>query len=248
MVAISGILSQGPLGKELPVAFISRTLQPAETRYSTTEKEMLAIFWGIRQLRCYLLGVQFVVFSDHKPLQWIFKMKDSFSRIFRWRMQLAEYDFVIIYKPGKLNLPADCLSRYVPENTSNSNVNSVGIHDLECNVLTRAATRKREEMEVDKSAITMGATEIESNEWKVLIDEQKYENCLLFMDKFKDLYVNNLIEKNAVSKKIENEIMFVLKDAIVLMKSDIVSIANNLFLQVDNGIYIPILCYNYILN
>lgn len=49
-IAISGVLSQGELGSDLPIAFVSRTLQATESRCSTTEREMLAIFWSINQL------------------------------------------------------------------------------------------------------------------------------------------------------------------------------------------------------
>lgn len=241
-VAISGILSQGPIGKDLPVAFISRTLQPAETRYSTTEKEMLAIFWGIRQLRCMLLGVPFIVLTDHRALQWIFKVKDSFSRIFRWRMQLAEYDFVVIYKPGKLNLPADCLSRYVPENANNTGTSETNVEELKCNVLTRAAAKQKErtENEIKEKETNEDMNECVNNdiELKTILDEQNYENCVLFMDKYIDKCVNNLFEKSICHKRNGNEIMFVAHDAIILMKSDILTLAKRLFLRIENEIYI----------
>ena len=73
---LGALLSQGESGKDLPVAFASRTLNQAEKNYSTTEKELLAIVWGMRYFRPYLYGKHFRVVTDHKPLTWIMNVKD----------------------------------------------------------------------------------------------------------------------------------------------------------------------------
>ena len=72
--------------------------------------------------RPYLLGRRFTVCTDHKGLTWIFNVKDPSSRLLRWRLLLAEYDFEIVYRAGKKNCNADCLSRY-PE----VNVNTIDV-------------------------------------------------------------------------------------------------------------------------
>jgi hypothetical protein len=59
--ALGAILSQGPIGQDLPIAYGSRTLNNAEKNYSTTEKELLAIVWGCKQYRQYLLGRRFTI-------------------------------------------------------------------------------------------------------------------------------------------------------------------------------------------
>ena len=51
---VGAVLSQGEIGKDLPIAFASRSLNKAEKNYSTTEKELLAIVWGVRYFRTYL--------------------------------------------------------------------------------------------------------------------------------------------------------------------------------------------------
>ena len=108
---LGAVLSQGELGKDLPVAFASRTLNQAEKNYSTTEKELLAIVWGMRYFRPYLYGKHFRVVTDPKPLTWIMNVKDPGSRLLRWRIKLEEYDYEVIYRKGALNRNADALSR-----------------------------------------------------------------------------------------------------------------------------------------
>jgi hypothetical protein len=68
--AIGCVLSQGKIGKDLPIACASRTLNRAEQNYSTTEKELCAIVWGVKQYRPYLLGQKFNIITDHRALTW----------------------------------------------------------------------------------------------------------------------------------------------------------------------------------
>jgi hypothetical protein len=110
--ALGSILSQGEIGMDKPIAFASRTLNKAETIYSTIEKELLSIIWSCKHFRPYLLGKMFTVVTDHKPLNWIFSIKDPSSRLLRWRLLLEEYQFKIAYKAGVKNVNADALSRY----------------------------------------------------------------------------------------------------------------------------------------
>jgi len=61
-------LKQGPIGKDLPIAYASRILNKAERIYTTDEKELAAIVWGIKIFRQYLYVRKFKIVSDHKPL------------------------------------------------------------------------------------------------------------------------------------------------------------------------------------
>jgi len=63
--AIGAVLSQGPIGKDLPIAYASRTLNNAERNYPTVEKELLAIVWGCKYFRQYLW--QNVYYSNRSP-------------------------------------------------------------------------------------------------------------------------------------------------------------------------------------
>lgn len=113
--ALGAVLSQGEIGRDLPICYASRTLNSSETNYSATEKELLAIVWAVKQFRPYLYGKRFKIVTDHKPLQWLMNLKEPNSKLVRWRLKLEEYDYEVIYKKGILNSNADALSRLEPE-------------------------------------------------------------------------------------------------------------------------------------
>jgi hypothetical protein len=112
---VGSVLSQGPLGHDLPVAYASRVLTKAERIYSTIERELTAIVWGCKQFRPYILGRKFTIVTDHRPLTWIFKMNDPSFRIMRLKLKLQEFDYTIVYKKGKENCNSDGLSRMFAE-------------------------------------------------------------------------------------------------------------------------------------
>ena len=58
-----------------------------------------------------MYGRKLTLVTDHKALDWFQNSKDPYSRVSRWRLKLAEYDFDVIYKAGKMNVNADALSR-----------------------------------------------------------------------------------------------------------------------------------------
>ncbi|MGR0317694.1 RNase H-like domain-containing protein, partial [Klebsiella pneumoniae] len=76
-----------------PVAFASRVLQKAEENYSTIEKELLSIVWASQHFKPYLYGSKFILQTDHKPLTWVFSMKNGNSRIMKWIWKLQEFEF-----------------------------------------------------------------------------------------------------------------------------------------------------------
>ena len=111
-LGIGAVLNQkGEDQEEHPVAYASRRLLPREVRYSTVEKECLAIVWALKYFRTYLLGQEFIIETDHKPLSWLHRMKDNNSRLMRWVIQIQSYKFELRYRKGKHNANADGLSR-----------------------------------------------------------------------------------------------------------------------------------------
>ena len=86
-VGVGAILSQiDTEGYDHPVAYFSRKLLSREQKYSTIEKECLAIKLGVQAFQTYLLGQEFVIQTDHQALQWLTKFKDSNARLMRWSL------------------------------------------------------------------------------------------------------------------------------------------------------------------
>ena len=101
---------------ERPIAYASRSLHPAERKYSQLDKEALAILFGVTKFHQYLFGRRFTIYSDHKPLMYIFGESKSIpsvasARVQRWALTLSAYTYNIKYKRGKDMCNADGLSR-----------------------------------------------------------------------------------------------------------------------------------------
>ena len=110
-VGIAGVLLQQHEGKLHPVAYVSRKLLERETRYSTIEKECLAIVWTLKKLDRYLWGQKFILQTDHKPLTFLNSAMFKNNRILGWSLALQGYAFHVKEIAGKDNILADILSR-----------------------------------------------------------------------------------------------------------------------------------------
>ena len=109
---VGAVLSQQDDNRvDRPVAYFSRKLLPRETRYSTIEKECLAIKLGIEAFRVYLIGRKFTIQTDHRSLIWLSKLKDKNARLTRWSLYLQGYSFEVMHRAGVANGNADALSR-----------------------------------------------------------------------------------------------------------------------------------------
>ena len=99
---LGAVLSQADhKGQERPVAYINRKLLPREKTYSTIEKEALAIKWAMEKLKVYLLGREFVVQTDHVPLQFM-ELHANNARGARWGLALQPFRFLSPPWPGML--------------------------------------------------------------------------------------------------------------------------------------------------
>lgn len=107
--AIGGVITQRRQGREYPILFLSKKLSRAQQNYSTSDKEMLAIFHSIRAAHQLLAGRRFDVYTDHRALQTT-KVSAS-ARVERMKLALAEYNFTIHYIRGESNAIADLMSR-----------------------------------------------------------------------------------------------------------------------------------------
>ena len=94
-----------------PIAFESRKLNDTERRYTVQEKEMTAVIHYLRTWRQYLLGSKFIIKTDNVTTSYFQTQKKLTPKQARWQDFLAEFDYVMEYKPGRANLVADALSR-----------------------------------------------------------------------------------------------------------------------------------------
>ena len=91
----------------------SRSLAPAEKKYSQIEKEGLAVVLGVKKFHLFLYGREFVILSDHKPLQFLFNEQKpvptmASGRIQRWALTLRYH---MEYRAGKDQGNVDAPSR-----------------------------------------------------------------------------------------------------------------------------------------
>lgn len=110
-IALGAILVQKQNEHEITICYASRSTNDAEKNYTTYELEGIAVLFALKIWRCYLLGQEFTIYTDNAALTYLQKNKDLNSRLTRWSLKFAEFNFIIEHKKGKNNNAADALSR-----------------------------------------------------------------------------------------------------------------------------------------
>ncbi|UYV73397.1 hypothetical protein LAZ67_10003041 [Cordylochernes scorpioides] len=109
---IGAVLKQEyPDGTQKPFTYFSRALRGAESKYTITELELLAVVETCKRYHPYISGSHVIVHTDHKALIWLNSFKHTNGRLFRWSLKLSEYDLDFNYNKGCENHEADMLSR-----------------------------------------------------------------------------------------------------------------------------------------
>ena len=111
--AVGAVLQQNINGTWQPISFFSRKMTPAESRYSTFDRELLAVYLAIKHFRHFLEGRQFHVLTDHKPLTYALNSRtDRYSpRQARHLDYIPQFTSTIHHVHGMDNVVADALSR-----------------------------------------------------------------------------------------------------------------------------------------
>lgn len=113
--AVGAVLFQLIDGVHKPLGFFSKKLNPTQQRYSTYDRELLAMYLAVKHFRHLLEGqAEVVLFTDHKALTYALGKKSDASLSSRQANQLSyisEYVTDIQYIAGKENIVADALSR-----------------------------------------------------------------------------------------------------------------------------------------
>lgn len=135
---IGAVLKQPQLNDdrkiEKPVAYFSRKLNESQKRKKAIYLECIAIKESVKYWQHWLIGKHFKVFSDHKPLEKMNIKARTDEELGDLTYYLSQFDFEIIYYPGKNNLEADCLSRnpvLEPQEDEDDKVKIVNLIKLE---------------------------------------------------------------------------------------------------------------------
>ena len=117
-MGVGAILSQRSAkdGKVHPYAFFSHRLTPSEHNYDIGNRELLAVKLALEEWRHWLEGssVPFLVWTDHKNLEYIRTAKRLNSRQARWCLLFSRFNFTLSFRPGSKNGKPDALSRIFP--------------------------------------------------------------------------------------------------------------------------------------
>ncbi|GFO36706.1 Zinc finger protein [Plakobranchus ocellatus] len=109
---LGAALMQENEGTLFPVAYDSTKLTDRERKYPVTEREVLAIVWGVKKFPLYLYGTEFTLQTDHGALRFLNTAKFDSPRIMRWALALQLYNFDVQYIKGSENVGADYLNRF----------------------------------------------------------------------------------------------------------------------------------------
>ena len=98
------VLSQIENGQEKPLAFVSKTLTPAQRRYSQIDREGLGVIFGVTKFHKFLYGRKFILQLDNKPLTAIFSPDKHIpamaaQRLARWALKLRAYNYEVQFRP-----------------------------------------------------------------------------------------------------------------------------------------------------
>ena len=93
------------------IGYVSKAFNKAERKYSTIERELAAIRFGVKAFKGFLYGVPFVIKTDHSPLVYLTRMHIEDGRLARTLNDLTGFNFRIEYVHGERNEIADLMSR-----------------------------------------------------------------------------------------------------------------------------------------
>lgn len=110
-VGAGAVLTQIQNNEERIIGYFSSKYKPAQTRYSTTEKEALALILALEFFKTYIDGSSVTCIVDHAALIWLNTFKHKTERLLRWSIRLSMYPIEIIHKKGKEHCMPDALSR-----------------------------------------------------------------------------------------------------------------------------------------
>lgn len=188
--AIGSVLSQGTPPKDNPIHYFSKVLSPAQQKYSTCEKELLAIIISVEYFSCYLIGRPFTLICDCRPLIFLYTSKNLSGKLNRWKYNLINYNIKWQHTKGSQNVLADALSRLeLDPDTDGTKFLESMLHDRLYVDMLPALTRQQKQLK-DLQHDNATPTQLASYE-KYIITEQnntvfvakEYDHLFFFFEK-----------------------------------------------------------------
>nr|GEY51063.1 hypothetical protein [Tanacetum cinerariifolium] len=170
--AIGAVLGQRQDKHFRPIHYASKTMTEAESNYTTTEKEMLAVVYAFEKYQSYLIMNKSIMYTNHFALKYLFAKKDSKARLLRWVLLLQEFAFKVIDTKGAENLAADHLSRL--ENPHQNMLYPMKINES-----------------FSLETLNLVSTKVQPNELR----DQAYENSLIYKEKTKRLHDSEIKDR-----------------------------------------------------
>lgn len=176
------------------IALASMAFSKAQKNYSTIERELAAIRWGIKTFKSFLLGIPFILQTDHQPLKYLYSLKNVDSRLARTLTDLLEFDFEIEYISGKDNIIADGLSRNVVNK-------EIVVEDFGGDYTVIHSPKGGPNCMIDCLLFQIKKDHTLLNRWKTIKDKSEIKDPTLFL---RELLVKELL-KSPKKYKIEGK-------------------------------------------
>lgn len=177
---VGGLIFQIIDGNERVIAYTSQKLTSTQQKYMACERELLAVLHCVNKFRPYIEGCQFTVITDNSALLWLKTLKDPTGRLARWALKLQHYDYVIIHRPGKLNVVADALSRAVVE-VLDSSATEVDWYEKLRNEVFTSKTKgyKIHNSSLFKEVLSSPGNLGQGSSWKLVVPPAHVNNVLV---------------------------------------------------------------------